>query len=138
RPMLDSGDLDMSLSGLKTAVRYAVADKNLSEEEVAAVARDFEDAAVGVLLKKTATAIEQYGAQSFILGGGVSANRYLREQLTALCQKEYQDVDLYLPDPKLSTDNSIMIALAGHAHATQALKPDEAVTSIRATGNWSL
>jgi len=52
RPMLHSGDLDFSFSGLKTAVRYAIAEKTLSHDEVSALARDFEDAAVEVLIAK--------------------------------------------------------------------------------------
>lgn len=137
RPMLDSGDLDFSFSGLKTAVRYAVEGKQLNKDEISALARDFEDAAVEVLIKKTTAAIDQYGIKSFILGGGVSANSYLREQLQEFCRLEYPDLKLYLPEPKLSTDNSIMIALAGHAHATEALKPEDVVT-IRAKGNRSI
>lgn len=138
RPMLDSGDLDMSFSGLKTAVRYAIAEKELTEDETAALARDFEDATVDVLIKKTNAAIDQYNIQSLILGGGVSANKYLREKLKAFCLLEHPDLTLHLPDTKLSTDNSIMIALAGHAHASEALTPQEAESSIRAEGNRSI
>lgn len=138
RPMIDSNDLDFSFSGLKTAVRYAVADKELSEDEKAAVARDFEDAATEVLLKKTQKAVEQLGIKTLILGGGVTANKHIRETFADFFQKEYPDLQLYLPDPKLSTDNSIMIALAGHARATQALNTEDASKKIIANGNRSL
>ncbi|OGG41615.1 hypothetical protein A2837_00485 [Candidatus Kaiserbacteria bacterium RIFCSPHIGHO2_01_FULL_46_22] len=139
RPMLDSNDLDFSFSGLKTAVRYAVQDKELSEDEVKAISRDFEDAVTEVLLKKTERAVSEYNIQSLILGGGVSANKHLRDSFTDFFKREYPELSLYLPDPKLSTDNSIMIALAGHARSQDAVTPaDEAFSLIRASGNRSL
>lgn len=139
RPMLDSHDLDFSFSGLKTAVRYAIDGKELSETNKQAVARDFEDAVTEVLLKKTEKAVNDLGIKSLILGGGVSANRHIRDTFATYFTREYPDLSLYLPDPKLSTDNSIMIALAGHARASQALPPTpEALLAIIASGNRSL
>jgi N6-L-threonylcarbamoyladenine synthase len=135
RPMLHSGDLDFSFSGLKTAVRYTVADKTLTHDEVSALARDFEDAAIEVLVKKLATAIETHDAQSVILGGGVAANRHLRNAVSSLTGPvTFPDLTVHLPDIALSTDNSVMIALAGHAHLATALTPHAAQT-MRASGN---
>lgn len=136
-PMLHSGDLDFSFSGLKTAVRYAVQDKTLTPEEVLAVARDFEDAVTTVLVQKTSTAIEQHGAKTLIVGGGVSANRYLKQIMETTMLTEYPDVTVYFPSLGLSTDNSIMIALTGHARAAGAIAPN-ATDIIRANGNRSL
>jgi N6-L-threonylcarbamoyladenine synthase len=137
RPMLDSGDLDFSFSGLKTAVRYAVADRNLTEDERAAMAREFEDAATDVLIAKGTAAIEQYGVHSFLIGGGVSANRHIRAAFRATLKDEYPDIALFIPEPSLATDNSIMIALAGHANEAHACSPREAET-IRADGNLAI
>ena len=136
-PMLHSKDLDFSFSGLKTAVRYAVQDKEMSADEIASLARDFEDAVTTVLLKKTLAAIETYGAQTLIVGGGVSANRHLKKMFEATILIEYPDVTSYFPAPGLSTDNSIMIALAGHARASGAILPS-GTDVIRADGNRSL
>lgn len=136
-PMLHSGDLDFSFSGLKTAVRYAIADKTLSEAEIAAVCRDFEDVATTVLIKKAAAAIEQTGAVTLIVGGGVSASQYIRQQFNAGFLHTHPDLAVYFPTPGLSTDNSIMIALAGHAKLDGALSAAGAQT-IRADGNKSL
>lgn len=137
RPMLDSGDLDFSLSGLKTAVRYAIGERKLTDEEKASLAREFEDAVADVLVAKTASAIEAYGIKSFLVGGGVAANRYIRERFSALCSSEYPDITFHTPAEGLSTDNSIMIALAGSTHIEHALTPAEADT-IRASGCRSL
>lgn len=136
-PMLNSNDLDFSFSGLKTAVRYAVQDKTLSETDIAAVARDFEDAATAVLLKKTLAAVAQHGAFTVIVGGGVSANQHLRRTFETVFLDKAPQVTVYFPEPKLSTDNSIMIALAGHARAGSALAPRGADV-IRADGNRTL
>jgi N6-L-threonylcarbamoyladenine synthase len=136
-PMLHSGDLDFSFSGLKTAVRYAVQDKVLSETDIAAIARDFEDAVTKVLLKKTLTAVSVHRAQTLVVGGGVSANQHLKRTFEATFLTEAPDVTVYFPQPKLSTDNSIMIALAGHARAASAFAPRGAGV-IRADGNKSL
>ncbi len=136
-PMLHSGDLDFSFSGLKTAVRYAVQDKELTETDVCAIARDFEDAVTTVLLKKSLMAVEEHGAQTLIVGGGVSANQHLRRMFEAKFLIEHPDLTVYFPQTKLATDNSIMIALAGHARALSALAPRGADV-IRADGNKSL
>lgn len=137
KPMLHSGDLDFSFSGIKTAVRYAIADKELSEKDKEALARDFEDAVVEVLVKKTVTAAEQHGAQSIIVGGGVSASPFLRHELNRVVLEQLPDVSVYFPKPGLSTDNSIMIALAGHARIASASNPT-AAQFIKADGNRSL
>ncbi len=150
RPMLRSDDLDFSFSGLKTAVRYAVQGKvnaedredtlgckELTDNERAAVARDFEDAVTDVLIKKSCSAIEETGAKTLIVGGGVSANQYIKRALEKTLLTEYPDVECFFPQPGLSTDNSIMIALAGHARAGNALAPNGADV-ILADGNRSL
>lgn len=137
RPMLDADNLDFSFSGLKTAVRYAVQEKELTADERNAIARDFEDAVCEVLLTKTTRAVDEHAIQSLILGGGVSANEYLREQFTKHFATEYPDLTTYLPDATLTGDNSVMIALAGHAHVDAALEPS-AARAIRANGNQSI
>ncbi|MCA9363052.1 tRNA (adenosine(37)-N6)-threonylcarbamoyltransferase complex transferase subunit TsaD [Candidatus Kaiserbacteria bacterium] len=136
-PMINSNDLDFSFSGLKTAVRYAVADKDLSHYDKAGLCRDFEDAVTAVLVKKTAQAIAEHSAQTLIVGGGVSANQHIKRTLEAFLLREFPEVTAYFPAPGLSTDNSIMIALSGHARATSAIAP-AATDIIRADGNRSL
>ncbi len=137
RPMLHSGDLDFSFSGLKTSVRNAVEGHVLTDTDKEALARDFEDAVVTVLIKKTSDAIARHGAQTLIVGGGVSANHYLRQELHTHFLTEHPDCEVYFPTPGLSTDNSVMIALAGHARAHSASNP-AAARLFRAEGNKSL
>ncbi len=137
RPMLKSGDLDFSFSGIKTAVRYALDGQELTDTDKQALARDFEDAVTEVLVKKSSDAVATHGAKSLIIGGGVSANQYIRTELNRHFLKEHPDCELYFPTPGLSTDNSIMIALAGHARANSASNP-AAAKLFRAEGNRSI
>lgn len=137
RPMIHSKDLDFSFSGLKTSVRTAIGETKLTEEQIQALSRDFEDAVTEVLLKKTKDALTEYGAQTLIIGGGVSANAHIREVFQIELLKTHPDVEVYVPQPKLSTDNSIMIALAGHSRKDSA-RTAGAVTLIQADGNKSL
>ncbi len=137
RPMIDSDNFDFSFSGLKTAVRYAIDGKRLSHDEKAAMAREFEDAVTAVLLKKSSRAIEMFRANTFIVGGGVSANKFIRNAFSKHFVTHYPTLTLFVPQIKLSTDNSIMIALAGHARVQSALMPHN-TDSIRADGNRSL
>lgn len=137
RPMIHSGDLDFSFSGLKTAVLYAIDGAPLSQTDICALARDFEDAVTEVIVKKCHTATEIYGIRSLIVGGGVSANPFIRHALTTHFLLHFPECEVYFPNPGLSTDNSIMIALAGHAHAATASNPS-AATYLKADGNRSL
>jgi N6-L-threonylcarbamoyladenine synthase len=136
-PMLNSGDLDLSFSGLKTAVRYAVQDTVLTEDDVLTISRDFEDVVTKVLVKKTTDALARYAAKTLVVGGGVSANRYIKQIMEATMLTEHPEVTVYFPPSNLSTDNSVMIALSGHARAAGALAP-AATDVIRADGNKSL
>ena len=138
RPMLNSGDLDFSFSGIKTAVRYAVEDKELSDKDKQSIALEFETAVTEVLIHKMKAAVEEHGARAIIIGGGVSANQYIRDEFTRVFSLEYPDVTLYIPERAQATDNAIMIALAAHAHKNSLYKSTEDIESIKADGNKEL
>lgn len=135
RPMKDSPDCDFSFAGLKTAVLYTLKDiDEVSEEDKKNIAHAFENAAAEVLLHKTKRALDESGAKNVVLGGGVSANHHIRRVFEEVISNEYPDVDLYLPDPKLTTDNAIMIALAGFYRAQKGMYKSD----FRANGNLSV
>lgn len=137
RPMMASGDLNFSFSGIKTSVRYAVEGKTLSEEEKMALARDFSDAVKEVLLFKTKQAIDLYGVKTLIVGGGVSASSFLRETFKREILNSHPECPVYFPHKELSTDNATMIALVGHARKDQA-RTGASMARIEADGNLSL
>ncbi len=120
RPMIEGSDCDFSFSGLKTAVLYALR-KRLGEntpdvppETQKEFALEFENAVADVLITKTKRAIDEHNAQTLVLGGGVAANTHIRRSFSELFAAEYPDRKLYLPEPRLTTDNALMIALAAH------------------------
>lgn len=112
RPMLHSGDLDFSFSGLKTAVLTHVRELgDLDGRQRADIARGFQDAIVEVLVKKSMRALKNCGLTQLVVAGGVGANRELRRQLDARARKTR--IDVYYPEFEFCTDNGAMIALAG-------------------------
>ena len=123
RPMLTSGNFNFSFSGLKTAVLTAVRGKDLSPQDKADLAAEFQAAAVDVLVAKSLAALEETGLTQLVVAGGVGANRLLRERLTQ--QATQQGCRVFYPPLELCTDNGAMIALAGGlrlaAHASHAL-----------------
>jgi N6-L-threonylcarbamoyladenine synthase len=124
RPMLHSPDLDFSFSGLKTSVLYKVRElKNLDEKIKAAICREFEDAALDVLIHKTIRAAEKYQPRSIILGGGVSANSALRARLKKTVRAKLPTIKLILPELKFTGDNAAMIAVAAFFNLKKAKNP---------------
>jgi N6-L-threonylcarbamoyladenine synthase len=118
RPMLESGDLDFSFSGLKTAVRTvasrtAGADgpASLPPQAKADIALEFQSAVVDVLCAKALAALAATGHARLVVAGGVGANRALRERLRERVASRGGQV--YFPDLAFCTDNGAMIALAG-------------------------
>jgi N6-L-threonylcarbamoyladenine synthase len=136
-PMLHSDDFDFSFSGIKTEVRrYIELHPIQSEDDKMNIARAFEDAVTEVLVKKTLQAVEEYDVQTVVVGGGVSANTYIREQLDSFCKLSTINCKLLFPPAELATDNAIMIALAGYFRATKNEFSDPA--TLQADGNWRL
>ncbi len=134
RPMIASKDLNFSFSGLKTAVLYAIKELggsgSLSDDLKMGLARECEDAITETLGAKLRKALDETGAQTVIIGGGVSANTELRAEFETIV-KEY-DITLYMPSRHVSGDNALMIALAGTFDAPPALQ------KIRAQGTKRL
>ena len=112
RPMLDSGNLNFSFSGLKTAVRKITEAHEHTPEFVRALSFELESAICEVLEKKTQKAIEQYMPHALIVGGGVSASGAIRNVLSGVAA-EY-GVDFFVPERKYSGDNAVMIGIAGY------------------------
>ena len=111
RAMMHSGDLRFSLSGLKTAVVTYINNERAAGRElnVPNICASFQQAVVDVQVKKTEMALEQTGARTFCLGGGVAANPALRDAYEQLCERLH--VRLTLPPLSACGDNAGMIAL---------------------------
>ncbi|MDE2623884.1 MAG: tRNA (adenosine(37)-N6)-threonylcarbamoyltransferase complex transferase subunit TsaD [Betaproteobacteria bacterium] len=109
RPMLQSGDLLMSFSGLKTAVSLLV--KSRGDDDHAHIAASFEAAVADVLCRKAELALEQTEMNQLVVAGGVGANRRLRQTLTERLAR--RGARVAFPPLRLCTDNGAMIAYAG-------------------------
>jgi N6-L-threonylcarbamoyladenine synthase len=115
RPMTDRPGLDFSFSGLKTFARNTIIkcqqETGLTDQDKADIALAFEQAAVDTMVIKCRRALELTGRKRLVIAGGVSANKYLREKLHQLMDKQKGQV--YYPRPEFCTDNGAMIAYAG-------------------------
>ena len=141
RPMINSKDFDFSFSGLKTAVLYLVkglyshSDKKplkLTKKNVDDLCASFEQAVVDVLVHKTILVAKRLNPNTIVLGGGVAANKHLRETIKKELGNEVSK--LMLPDPKLTTDNALMIAMAALAEY-KLLKPQKNNSDLKAEPN---
>ncbi|MFQ6048091.1 MAG: tRNA (adenosine(37)-N6)-threonylcarbamoyltransferase complex transferase subunit TsaD [Phycisphaerae bacterium] len=136
RTMLGPGSLDFSFSGLKTAVLYQVHGQGrttggleqLSQQDVADIAASFQAAVVDVLVRKTMLAVERTGPRCVLAGGGVLANRVLRQRLQAECDSA--GLSLYLPPVHYCTDNAAMVAALGYQLFVRGHRADLSLEAI--------
>jgi N6-L-threonylcarbamoyladenine synthase len=119
RPMLaDNKTLNLSFSGLKTAVRYHLAGTGkqdfstlvLSDQQRANMAASFQAAAIDCVVGKARLALKQSGLKRLCVGGGVAANEMLRERLADMTDS--LRCTLVIASPDLCTDNAVMGAIA--------------------------
>jgi N6-L-threonylcarbamoyladenine synthase len=110
RPVIASGDLDFSFSGLKTAVATLARSRSLDATARADLAAEFQEAIVDVLVAKCRAALAATGHRRLVVAGGVGANRRLRERLDAAAAEE--PIEVFYPELELCTDNGAMIAYA--------------------------
>ncbi len=123
RPMIGSGDLNFSFSGLKTAVLNLIKKNNwdFQNEEfrtnnfqlLSDLCASVEYTIVAVLTRKTVQAAKEQEISTVLVSGGVAANSLLRKTLESALLSEISDAKLFIPSPYLCTDNGAMIAAAG-------------------------
>ena len=148
RPMLNTNDFDFSFSGLKTAVLYLIKNlkkdnnwKNLPTEIKQKIALEFETAVTEILLKKTQKAVEKYKAKTLILGGGVIANNHIRQSFQQSSTSS-AELEVLMPEVEFSTDNAVMIGIAGYFQYLKLNKKGQLQTAtdleeLKADGNLS-
>lgn len=137
RSLLGPTSLDFSYAGLKTSVLYETLRlRRMTATTRADLAASFQAAAIAPLVEKSRRALRRYPVSSFLLVGGVAANRALRTGLTDMIQKEFPRTTLHCAPPALCTDNGVMIAIAGaFRFAKQMTTPWARLTS---DPNWEL
>ena len=125
RPMLHGGQkpgdadyLDLSMSGLKTALVLAARKAENLEAERPHLARGFQDAVIESVTAKVVRAVELTRRPRVVLGGGVACNKALRAALAEALNE--CGATLHAPSPRLATDNAAMIARTGLFRAAEA------------------
>ena len=135
RPMLHSGDLDFSFSGLKTAVLNVVSAPGWNPADMADLAAEFQQAVVEVLCAKSLAALKKIGLKTLVVAGGVGANLQLRAVLDAAVSGRGGRV--HYPEPALCTDNGAMIAFAGALRFAAGESGPE-ICAVRIRPRWPL
>ena len=134
RPMLASGDLAFSFSGLKTAVLTRMRALGKPDDATRAdLAASFQEAIVDVLAAKCSAALEREGLQRLVVAGGVGANARLRARLVADAAK--RGAQVFFPPLSLCTDNGAMIAFAAALKHPQGAPGEE---SFAVYPRWDL
>lgn len=110
RPMLDSGDLKFSFSGLKTKVAMTI--KESTEADYPNIAASFQRAVIDTLIAKTKKAVKEYEVKGIVIAGGVAANKLLRQELASAMDP--LGIRVFYPRPLFCTDNGAMVAYVGH------------------------
>jgi N6-L-threonylcarbamoyladenine synthase len=135
RPMMQSGDLHFSFSGLKTAVLTRIRSLGELEEKTRAdLAASFQAAVVEVLVAKCRRALEKEALQRLVVAGGVGANSLLRERLVEAAAK--CGARVFFPPLRLCTDNGAMIAFAAALKYPDAMT--EGLASFPVFPRWDL
>ena len=117
--------LDFSFSGLKTALLHRAQEWGIypppqggaDQAKVSELAAAFQEAVVDILAIKTVEAATRFEARAVVLGGGVSANTLLRQEVQRM-----SPVPVLVPHPKLCTDNGAMIGSAGYFNAIRGIR----------------
>lgn len=136
RPMLNSGDLNFSFSGLKTAVLTLVNQHGDKLDDVtrANIAYEFQEAVTEVLTKKCMDALRKTGMTQLIVSGGVGANTRLRERLNQAAKRRRCHV--HYPRLEFCTDNGAMIAFAGAMRMQRHMQEGDHSFTVRP--RWDL
>jgi len=125
RPYIAKESLDFSFSGIKTAVLNHIKGLKgggLTEEVIRDIAASFQEAVVDVLVRKAFDAVRQGGVKDLVVAGGVACNSRLRERLRARGKED--GVRVFIPTPRLCSDNGAFIAVAAY-HLLKAGRRDD-------------
>jgi len=138
RPMIASGDLEFSFSGLKTSMSTLLKKEKETAKQIHPqdLARDFVDAVVDVLVAKCALAMERTGLTQLVVAGGVGANSQLRAALNA--KGSTAGFDVFYPEPELCTDNGAMIAFAAALRFEAGLNTAATGSAFNVRPRWDL
>lgn len=108
-PLLHDDGFDFSFSGLKTEAMRYVKSQVLNEQIIDSICNATQNAIVKVVAKKTVKALQKYKTNTLLIGGGVSANIKLREEIKKNAQESGIELQFFAPKPEYCADNAAMI-----------------------------
>ena len=115
-------ELDYSFSGLKTSLLRYLRENPDAKENLADISASYQEAVVEALLKKTILAQEKFKIERIVLSGGVASNTRLRQAFEEKAREK--GFELFIPSPRLCSDNAGMIALVGEEKLKRGIKDD--------------
>jgi len=135
RPMLHSGNLKFSFSGLKTAVAQTLQalPAPLDAQQLCDVCASFQAAVVEVLVRKTLAAAREHGCNRLVVCGGVACNSGLRETFHAEGGKA--GLEVHFPSPLLCSDNAAMLGVAAESYLRSGCRHP---LELNALASWPL
>jgi N6-L-threonylcarbamoyladenine synthase len=136
RPMLRSGDLNFSFSGLKTAALTLISQQEMTSQARDAIAHAFQEAVVDVLTEKCMDALTRTGLDQLVVAGGVGANRQLRQVLRQ--KAKMASASVFFPELEFCTDNGAMIAFAGAMRLQAGTAGDHSGRTFAIKARWEL
>ncbi|PIR93963.1 tRNA (adenosine(37)-N6)-threonylcarbamoyltransferase complex transferase subunit TsaD [Candidatus Falkowbacteria bacterium CG10_big_fil_rev_8_21_14_0_10_39_11] len=137
RPMIDSTDFDMSFSGIKTSVLYKLQKySEITDQVKKEMSFEFEQAVSDVLVTKTIKAAKQFDVKSILIGGGVAANKTLRDKLQTTVAATLKNTPVKIPEIKYTGDNAVMIGFPAYFHYLNKNFTD--IKGFRPDPNWEL
>ncbi|WP_242372143.1 tRNA (adenosine(37)-N6)-threonylcarbamoyltransferase complex transferase subunit TsaD [Anaeromyxobacter sp. SG26] len=135
KAIVKGSELDFSFSGLKTSLLHHVKKHGVPEGRgLADLCASYQEAIVRALVEKAFRAARRLQFDRLVLAGGVAANSRLRAAVSEMAA-EYEGMEVFLPAPRLCTDNAAMIAVAG-THAF--LRGERAGSDLNADPAWRL
>ncbi len=133
RPMIGSKDLELSFSGLKTAVATLIEHTAVTDLNRNDLAASIQQAIIDCLVTKTLQALKQTGVNQLVVAGGVAANQKLITDLKIALKSMDEKIDFYSPPVEYCTDNAAMVAARAFFE-----KPVKDIFSLQANPNLSL
>lgn len=118
KPLIDSDDFDFSFSGLKTAALREILklkeinNGKLTQVDIQDICACLQKTIIDILIYKTLKAAKKYKVKSILLGGGVSANQMLQNELILNTKYQIPNTEIFVPTKILCTDNAAMVAAA--------------------------
>ncbi len=127
--LLSKDSLDFSFSGIKTAVLYYIKENGL--KNIPDICASFQKTVGDILCIKIKKAISKFPVKSFLLGGGVAQNRYLRKRIEEIFKKE--KIKFFIPPKNMCIDNGAMVAILTKFLIKKGIPPSDLKIEVQPT-----